>query len=62
MNGNRINHSPTPPDSPDLNPIERIWAELKYYIRRRVKLKWKEKLGRGIRDFWATVTLEMCAR
>jgi transposase len=62
MNVNKINHWPTPPESPDLNPIERIWAALKYYIRRHVKPTKKEELVRGIRNFWATVTPEMCAR
>lgn len=62
MKINHINHWPTPPESPDLNPIERIWAAMKYYIRRRVKPTKKEELVRGIREFWSTVTPEMCAR
>jgi len=59
---NGINHWPTPPESPDLNPIERLWAALKYHIRRRTKPKNKEELTQGIRDFWATVDPAMCVR
>ena len=32
------------------------------YIRRRVKPTNKEELTQGIRDFWSTVTPDMCAR
>ena len=45
-----------------LNPIERLWAAMKYYIRRRVKPTEKEGLTQGIREFWSTVTPVMCAR
>lgn len=62
METNGINHWPTPPESPDLNPIERLWAAMKYYIRRRVKPTKKEELTQGIREFWSTVTPEMCRR
>ena len=34
----------TPPESPDLNPIENLWHELKKFIRREVKPKTKEEL------------------
>ena len=62
MKANKINHWPTPPESPDLNPIERLWAAMKYYIRRRVKPTKKEELTQGIREFWSTVTPVMCTR
>lgn len=62
MTTNKINHWPTPPESPDLNPIERIWAAIKFYIRRNVKPTNKEQLTQGIRDYWATLTPDTCGR
>jgi len=62
MKANKINHWPMPPESPDLNPIERVWAAMKYHIRRRIKPTTKEELTQGIRDFWSTVTPDMCTR
>ena len=53
---------PTPPESPDLNPIEMLWHELKEYIRRVVKPKTKKQLVDGIKAFWETVTAEKCQR
>ena len=53
---------PTPPESPDLNPIENLWHELKEYIRREVKPRTKQELILGIKSFWATVTVEKCQR
>ena len=45
----------TPPESPDLNPIENLWHELKEYMRREVKPRNKEDLLTGITAFWKTV-------
>ena len=59
---NRINWWKTPPESPDLNPIENLWHELKEYIRREVKPKRKEDLIQGILQFWDTVTVEKCKK
>ena len=49
-----------PAESPDLNPIENLWHELKEYIRREIKLRMKEELIQGILEFWVTVTIQKC--
>ena len=38
---NHINWWKTPPESPDMNPVENLWHELKEYIRCEVKLRSK---------------------
>ena len=53
-----VNWWKTPPESPDLNPTENLWHELKEYIRREVMPKKKEELIQGIRRFWCTVSKE----
>ena len=55
-----INHWKTPPESPDLNPIENMWHELKEFLRREVKPHSKQELIDGIQQFWATVTVAKC--
>ena len=50
----------TPPESPDLNPIENLWHELKEYIRREIKPKVKQELVEGILKFWTTVDVAKC--
>ncbi|CAC5402574.1 unnamed protein product [Mytilus coruscus] len=62
MTTNNINHWPTPPESPDMNPIEMVWAELKHHIRRRKKPKNKQELLDGITEFCQTMTPEKCVR
>ena len=37
MTENRINWWKTPPESPDLNPIELLWHELKHFLRTIIK-------------------------
>ena len=52
----------TPAESPDLNPIENLWHELKEYIRREVKPKTKDELIQGIVEFWGTVDKTKCLK
>ena len=56
-----INWWPTPPESPDLNPIEDLWHELKFDLESRVKPTTKQELVDGIKKFWAKkVTVRKC--
>ena len=55
---NGVNWWRTPPESPDLNPIENFWHELKEFLRREIKPRTKEELVVGIRRFWDGVTAE----
>ena len=58
-----INWWPTPASSPDINLMERVWNELKYYIARYVKPLTKDELVQGIKTFWKErMTQEKCAR
>lgn len=57
-----INWWKTPAESPDLNPIENLWHELKEYNRRVVKPKHKDELVAGILEFWKTVDVQKCKK
>ena len=59
---NGINWWKTPAESPDCNPIENVWHELKEYLRREAKPKTKQELIDGIQAFWRTVDIEKCTR
>ena len=59
---NNVNWWRTAPESPDLNPVENLWHEIKEYIRRDVKPKSKEELIKGIQSFWKTVDVVKCTR
>jgi len=55
-----VNWWATPPESPDLNPIENVWGSLKQYLRNVYKPKNLEELKSGIQQFWQTLTPEQC--
>ena len=55
-----INWWPTPPESPNLNPIENIWCSLKQYLRTTYKPGNVEELKGGIQQFWMTLTPQVC--
>ena len=57
-----VNWWKTPAESPDMNPIENLWHELKEHIRRIVKPDTKDELVKGILGFWETVDVNKCQR
>ena len=50
-----VNHWKTPAESPNVNPIEMFWNELKYHLRKRVKPSNSDELASGIVD-WVKCT------
>ena len=59
MQDKGINWWPTPAESPDLNPIEKVWNELKNHT---ANARTKEELITKIRAFWGGLTPERCTR
>ena len=57
-----INWWKTPPESPDCNPIENLWHELKEYMKREIKPHTKDELISGIEEFWNTVDKDKCKK
>lgn len=52
----------TPPESPDLNPIENCWGSLKQYLRTTYKPTNLEELMDGIEKFWLSLTPAVCRK
>jgi transposase len=51
-----------PAESPDLNPIEPVWHELKNYLR-QMKPENKDDLVAKIKQFWSErMTMSQCRR
>ena len=58
-----INHWKTPAQSPDMNPIELVWNDMKTFLHTDIKPNSKEELINGIHQFWDTkVTVDYCNR
>ena len=49
---NNVNWWRTPPESPDMNPIENLWHKLKEFVRIHVKPRTKPQLINVIKTFW----------
>ena len=58
--GHCLQQHKTPPESPDLNPIENVWGSLKQFLRTQYKPKNLEHLKTGTQQFWATLTPAIC--
>ena len=59
---NSINWWQTPPESPDINPIENVWGSLKYLLRHSYKPRNLDSLIAGILLFWKTLTPDICSK
>lgn len=57
---NRIRLMDWPPQSPDLNPIENLWYEVKKSVCRKPKPSNLEELDRLVQEAWHDVPLEYC--
>ena len=56
-----INHFKTPAQSPDLNPIEMVWKDMKDYLATVIRPRDKNTLINGVLQFWNTVvTVPYC--
>jgi hypothetical protein len=62
MEDNGINWWKSPASSPDINPIENLWHEMKLHICKNVKPKTKDELIAGVLEFWETVDEAKCRR
>ena len=61
MTENGINWWRSPPESPDLNPSENLWHEMKYFCV-QMRPRNKADLEASIIAFWSTVTPAKCCK
>ena len=52
----------SPPESPDLNQIEKLWHKLKHFLRKENKPRNKEELVAGILAFWKDKVTPKCRK
>lgn len=48
-----------PSQSPDLNPIENLWSELKRQLSKRISTN-KEHLWRNVQEIWSSIPVATC--
>ena len=52
----------TPAESRKLNPIENVWASLKYFLCYEYKSSNLDTLKSGILEFWKSMTPDICGK
>lgn len=57
-----VNWWKTPAESPDLNPIKKVWGSMKIYLRDKHKPNNLGELKDGICTYWKKLTREVCTR
>ena len=58
-----VNWWKTPAESPECNPVENLWHELKEFLRRELKPSCKDELVKGICRFWEdSVDVARCGK
>ena len=57
---NHVNWWATPPESPDLNPIENVWDHT--HFQWDYKPQNLDQLKDGIQPFWSTLTPSVCTK
>lgn len=49
----------SPPYSPDLNPIENVWRDLKYHVMQKF-CRTVDEIAEAVEEFRQTLTPEKC--
>ena len=49
----------SPPKSPDLNPIELVWADMKKFVRKQ-RCKTINDVIKAVKHFWKKLTPKYC--
>ena len=66
LESNKIYWWKTPAESPDLNPIEKVWGSMKNFLRnvhfRKLENRNLAGLKNGIKKFWKTLTPTVCCK